>query len=236
MRDVDDDRQVGLEAIRRRPRPRERDLLLHHADRGDVARRAARLGDEPRRLQRDERAQPVVHRARDDAVVAQFQRLTGDDRDVADAHEPACLVAVLGADVDVQVAQLGHLLALLLLEQVDRLAARHARHDAVARDELDALADEDLRVPAADAHEAQEAVVVDVRDDQADLVDVTDDGEKRRAVGGVGCALDARDGGAHDVDLDVVGERAACVSEDGGGGRFVARGPGGGEELAKDVG
>ena len=52
---------------------------------------------------------------------------------------------------------------------------------AVARDELDALADEDLRVPAADADEAQEAVVVDVRDDQADLVDVADDREERRA-------------------------------------------------------
>ncbi len=52
-------------------------------------------------------------------------------------------------------------------------------------DELDALADEDLRIPAADADEAQEAVVVDVRDDQADLVDVADDGEEWRGVGGV---------------------------------------------------
>ena len=199
----------------------------------DVAGRAAGLGDEPRGLERDERAEPVVHRARDDAVVAQLERLAGDDRDVADAHELARLVAVLGADVDVQVAQLGHLLALLLLEQVDRLAPGHAGDDAVARHELDALADEDLRVPAADAHEAQEAVVVDVRDDQADLVDVADDGEER---GAGRRALDARDGGAHDVDLDVVGERAARFGEDGGGRRLVARGPGGGEELAKDVG
>ena len=109
-------------------------------------------------------------------------RLAGDHRDVADAHELARLVAVLGADVDVQVAQLGDLLALLLAQQVDRLAARDARHDAVARRDLHALADEDLRVPAADAHEAQEAVVVDVRDDQADLVDVADDREEGRAV------------------------------------------------------
>ena len=42
----------------------------------------------------------------------------------------------------------------------------------LARVEHDALADEDLRVPAADLAEPQVAVVVDVRDDQPDLVDV----------------------------------------------------------------
>ena len=75
---------------------------------------------------------------------------------------------------------LGDLLALVVLEQVDRLLADDAGDRAVARGELDALADEDLRVPAADAGEAQEALVVDVGDDQADLVDVADD---RRASG-----------------------------------------------------
>ena len=64
-----------------------------------------------------------------------------------------------------------------------------------ARGERDALADEDLRVPAADAGEAQEAVVVDVGDDQADLVDVADDRQRRAAAG----ALHARPGGAHHV-------------------------------------
>ena len=34
----------------------------------------------------------------------QLDRLAGDHRDVADAHQRARLVAVLGADVDVQVA------------------------------------------------------------------------------------------------------------------------------------
>ena len=50
-----------------------------------------------------------------------------------------------------------------------------------ARAQLDALTDEDLRVPAADAEEAQEALVIDVGDDQADLVDVADDRQQRRA-------------------------------------------------------
>ncbi len=47
-------------------------------------------------------------------------------------HEVARLRAVLGADVDVQVAHLGHLLALLLAQQVNRLLADHPR-DLAAR-------------------------------------------------------------------------------------------------------
>ena len=146
---------------------------------GDVAGRAAGLGHEPRDLVGDEAAEPVVHRARDDAAVRVLDRLAGDHRDVADAHPAARLVAVGGADVDVQLAQLGDLLALLLLEQVDRLLADDAGDGAVARGDLDALADEDHRVPAADAAEPEEALVVDVVDDQADLVDVADDREQR---------------------------------------------------------
>ena len=232
VRDVDDDRDVGLQAVGGGARAAERDLLLHDAAGRDVAGRAAGLGDDARGLERDEGAEAVVHRARDDAVVVQLERLAGDHGDVADAHELARLVAVLGADVDVQVAQLGDLLALLLAQQVDRLAPDDAGQRAVARDELTALADEDLRIPAADADEAQEAVVVDVRDDQADLVDVADDREQRRAFGR---ARDARDGGAHDVDRHVVGEGAAGLGEDGRRSGLVAGRAGGGEQLAKDV-
>jgi len=42
----------------------------------------------------------------------------------------------------------------------------------------DALADQDDRIPPADAGEPEEAVVVDVVDDQPDLVDVADDRER----------------------------------------------------------
>ena len=52
----------------------------------------------------------------------------------------------------------------------------------------------------------QEAVVVDVRDDEADLVDVADDREQRRAGLRAG---HAGHGGPHDVDRDVLRERAA---------------------------
>ena len=84
---VDDDRDVGRAArSARRARAGEGDLLLHDGDRDDVAGRAAGLGDEPRRLERDVAAEAVVHRARDDAVVGQLDRLAVDHGDVADAH------------------------------------------------------------------------------------------------------------------------------------------------------
>ncbi len=84
----------------------------------------------------------------------------------------ARLLAVARADVDVQVAHLRDLLALLLAQQVDRLLADHPRDLARARTQHHALADEDLRVPAADLAEPQVTLVVDVGDDQPDLVDV----------------------------------------------------------------
>ena len=103
----------------------------------------------------------------------------------------ARVVAVLRADVDVQVLELRRLLALLGVEQVDRLLADHARDRPVARDHLEPLADEHDRVPAADRGEPQVAVVVDVVDDQPDLVDVADDRD-HRAVAGPAHARDGR--------------------------------------------
>ena len=80
---------------------------------------------------------------------------------------------------------------------------------AVARGDLDALADEDHRIPAADAGEPEEPVVVDVVDDQADLVDVADDGDERAVAG----AVHARDRRADGVVGDL-GEGAGGLAED----------------------
>ena len=76
-------------------------------------------------------------------------------------------VAIGGADVDVQAVELDRLLSLLLLEQVDRLAPDDAGHRAVPRLDPDPLADQDLRVPAADRGEVEEALLVDVGDRRA---------------------------------------------------------------------
>src|SRR5665213_3906269 len=80
--------------------------------------------------------------------------------------------AVAGADIDMQVADLRHLLAVLIAQQMDRLLAHHTRHRTLSRVQRHPLTHEDLRVPTADRPEPQIALIVDVRDDQPDLVDV----------------------------------------------------------------
>ena len=171
----------------------EADLLLDRGDGGEAAAQRVALVAAPQRLERDVGAEAVVHRARDQPVAGEAHRLGGDHDRVADADQRGGLVAVGGADVDVQALQLDDLLALLGVEQVDRLAADDAGDEAVPAAHLDPLADQDLRVPAADRGEPEEALLVDVGDDQADLVDVADDGEQRRVL------ADAGDRGAEAV-------------------------------------
>ena len=84
---------------------------------------------------------------------------------ITDANQLTRSVAVNGADVDVHRLHLRHLLAVVGVEQVDRLLANHPHHNAFARSDSYALANQHLRVPATDAGEAQEARVLDVRDD-----------------------------------------------------------------------
>ena len=112
---------------------------------------------------------------RDEPAVGKRERLGGEHRRVADADERLGLLPAGGADVDVHVLDLGGLLAVVLLEQVDRLLADHAADLALVAADDDPLADQVLRVPAADRPEPEEALVVDVADEEADLVDVADD-------------------------------------------------------------
>ena len=177
--------------------------------------------------ERDVDAEPVVERARDEPVVAQLQRLGRDHDRVALAHELARLLAVAHADVHVQALQLDGLLALVALEHVDRLAPDDAGHRSAAREDLDALADQHLRVPAARPDHVQVAPVVDVADQQADLVDVADDGQQRV----LARAVHARDRGADGVERDLVGETPGGLAPDGGGSLLVAGRPGSGQQA-----
>jgi hypothetical protein len=127
----------------------------------------------------------------------------------------------------VQRLELGDLLAGLVgLEQVDRLLAHDAEHHALASGDLDALAHQDHGIPAADSREPEEAVVVDVMDDQPDLVDVADDGQRAA----VGRAADGGHGGADGV-LGDLREGRRGLAEHGRRRLLVARGPRGGEQL-----
>ena len=92
-RDVDRERDVGLERERRRARAVVADLLLHGGDGDDVDLRVARLSDAPRRLERDVGAEPVVERARDEPAVRQLERLAAPDAGVAEPDERRGLLA-----------------------------------------------------------------------------------------------------------------------------------------------
>ena len=178
-RHVDDDREVGLERVRRRPRAGERDLLLRTATAATSAGRAAGLRHQPRRLVGDVAAEAVVERARDQPPVRELDRLAGDHRDVADAHQRARVVAVLRADVDVQVLELG---AFLRSSSSSRWIGFLPTTPGTAPSRVSTSSRWPTSTTASQpptAGEPQEAVVVDVVDDQPDLVDVADDRQQR---------------------------------------------------------
>jgi hypothetical protein len=107
----------------------------------------------------------------------------GDHRGIADPDALQRLVAVGGADVDVEAVELDRLLSLIVLQQMHRLATDDADHRPVLRLDLDPLSDQDLGVPASDWREVGEALVVDVGDREPDLVDVAHDGDQGPRVG-----------------------------------------------------
>ena len=228
--DVDGDREVGGEREGGGAAAIQADLLLDRGDAGDAARVAAALPAAACELERDVGAEPVVHRARDEAIADQLSGGRIDHGRVADPEHLLRLIAVGGADVDVQAVELDGALALVLLQQVDRLAPDHAEHRPVLGLDLDPLADQDLRVPAADRGEVGKALLVDVGDPEADFVDVADDGDQRARVG----VPDAGDRGAEPVGLEArergrppPHRRRGCL---------VAGGAGGAQELVEELG
>ena len=109
------------------------------------------------------------------------------------------------------------------IEQVNRLAGDDGRHRAVGRVDRHPLADELLRIPAADRVRVDVAVLVDVRDDQADLVGVAGEHHAQRRV-----RIATGDDVAVQVGAHVVGEIGDVLPHDflhrllvaGGAGRF----------------
>jgi len=143
-------------------------------------------------------------------------RASGGFGGVAD---PDCLPRVLGvarADVDVHVLDLDRLPLLALLPRQPR-RGDHARDTPVAREDLDALAEQHLWVPAAEPAEREVAELVGVRDRETDLVQVAEEREQRPFAG----ARDARHGVPDGVAGDLR-ERTRRLAPDRGGGGLRA--------------
>jgi hypothetical protein len=129
------------------------------------------------------------------------------------------------ADVEVEIVEADRLAVLAGLPLL--LACRDdARQPPVAGQDLDALAEQHVRVEAAERADGELPIVARVRDDERDLVDVADDCEQRPA---------RRAGDAHPRRAEHVGvnlsERACLLAPDGGSELFLPRRPGGGEET-----
>jgi hypothetical protein len=95
-----------VQRVRGRARAREGDLLLCDPDAVDVAGGAAGLGHQPRGLQRDEAAERL---SSERETIRPFGQLGGSPEMTATSpiRTRARVVAVLGADVDVQALELG---------------------------------------------------------------------------------------------------------------------------------
>ena len=167
-------------------------LLLNRRDRDDVDRRVPGLGDPPGRLERDVGAEPVVESARGDAAVAELDGLAPPDAGIADRDPGRGILEADGADVDVQLLAAGD-------DAFDR---------PLAAGDHDALAVQHLLVERADRGEGEQAVGVDVRHCDPDLVDVAEDRERRGAA-----RRDPREGVAESVAVHV-GEPRGSLAPD----------------------
>ena len=125
---------------------------------------------------------------------------------------------------------LGDLLPVLLLHEVDRLLADHPRDGAGPAQQLHPLAHEDLVVPAADRIEAEVAVIVDVGDHHADLVDVAGQHDARRRLG-----IDGGEGVAAHVRVHPFGEAAGLLPPRAGGQDLEGRWTGSVEQASQEL-
>ncbi len=120
-----------------------------------------------------------------------------------------------GADVDVHVLFLDHLAALVGREQVGGLGPDDADDVAPVGLDDDALGEEGLIPPAAELEELEEAVVVDVGDDEADLVHVAGEHD-------AGAFTGAMADEAAELVLGQVAQRGHVVTQDGADLGFIA--------------
>ena len=121
-RHVDDDGHPGSLGEGARSGAGQPGLLLGHGQRHTLPGRAAFLGHQSRGLGGHEAADAVVEGPGDDRSWGSSTGSAVDHRDVADPDQLAGLIAVAGSDVDVELLELRDLLAVLVLQEVNRLA------------------------------------------------------------------------------------------------------------------
>jgi len=225
--DVDDDHHVRVPAQRHRLGAHERRLLVDGGERRQ-ARGCGGGGVVFHGPRAHVDAGAVVEGRRGEAAVGERQEVGREGDGVADLDQREGLVAGARADVDPLVVQVGRLGALLGRHLVRGLAADHAVHRAAGAVDHKVAAGEQLRVHAADLVERDEAVLVHVGDDEADLVVVRRHHDVWRTL---------RDHVGPEVAERVAlrgGDRGQAPADDLLGRRFEAGGRGCGAEVAQE--
>src|SRR3954447_299746 len=144
------------------------DLFLHGGNGDDIDLRVTGLGYAARGLERDVRAEPVVHRLRGDPVVRQLERLAHPDRGVARAHELLRVFARRRADVDEEIGVAERLAIAALLARA-AATADDTGDEPFTRRNNHSLRRKIFRVESAEHRERQQPVLADVGDRGADL-------------------------------------------------------------------
>ena len=235
MGHVEDDGDVGEQAVRDHARPVAADLLLHGVD-GDDGGGGPLLGGGQafEHAGDDEPADAVVEGAPDQPVLAEAFRGVAIHGRMADADpERGHFRGAAGAHVDVEVLDLrGLLVGEIVLAQVDGGVADDAAHGPLVAQDLEAAAPRRGDVGPADAVEMEEARLGDVLDDVADLVGMGLEHD-RRAIGRR--ALAGGPGGAVGVAFQRVGERAHKGGPFALSGCFEAGGGRGGQVVEQKL-
>ena len=228
---VDGDADVRVDGLGGDLRAAHADFLLRGGDGGDGGGEGLLLREAAEGLHAHVGAGLVVERAGDADAAAQHLGTVGVHGGVADAHDGEGVGAVVHADVDPHVMALRDALAVLGGEQVHGALAGDAEHRTLAGQDVEAAAGGDDLVMPAEELEVQVALVVDVGDDEADLVDVAGEHQGRSAV-----ALERRDAVADGVLRVGVGRLLHVAVDDRLGGEFVARRGLRGQEVLEEVG
>ena len=167
---VNGDGRVGVQPEGSAAGTVESYLLLYAGHGHDLGAEILLFGEQSQGFEHNERAHAVIHREGRQTSVWKLYEVLVDYANVPDADHAFGLFTVFGAYVDPEALYLGDLLALIGLHNVDGLLADHAGHIAVLREQQDALSHEHLRIPAADAGKAEQAVLLYVGDHHPDLV------------------------------------------------------------------
>ena len=171
MGDVDHERDIRLQRISGHGRAIESVFLLHGGDGGHADFR--RLGGElTQGFTGGPHADAVVTAAGGHALVLQALEAIGVGDGIPHPRELFGLGFRAGADVDIHLVEVGNFFAVVRLLQMNGQRSGHPGDGALRTVDVDALPAEKRAVDAADSLDEKKTILIEVRDHEAQFIDV----------------------------------------------------------------